>query len=795
MEVTRSAQLAATRGRDADPPGRPAPRLRLPLPFPLPWPAARPSRISARPATVLWRRAMACPSPRSFVFFAVWSLACSAPPASPPAATPTTAVATVAPPSAASDTRPAPAPAAKLALGAKHACGLLPAGEVRCWGDNVHGQLADGTQTTRASATPTKIPAGAVALATGEDFTCALDGAGAVRCWGAETPAHSDEVLPDEDVDALLRATCARGDRQACRTREAQRKLRALMASMERGAAKLPAGTLQKDPSPRARPKPGDTWPGLTGIREIAAGGAGLCAREASGRVLCLPLASPGSGGSIFVLADTHHGAAVAVPGLEDAAAIAVGSAQACALRATGEVVCWSSRKAPEPVPGVANARALVMAESRACALLASREVACWKVDSTSSKPEPVEGVTDAVALAAGGDSTCALRADGEVVCWGALVARGGQPGAPTVIPEVRGAAGIALGRDFACAAMPGGAVRCWGATSRGRLGGGAMPEVLAPREVEGLRDVVEVQAFGDATCARRADGTVTCWGGEFVARAGDKPFALIGELREIASLTARDGEVCALERGGRLLCAHRAAFAPVEGVTDAVAAGTSSGSLCIARRSGEVRCGAPRHPLFPVPGVSGVTSLAVSTGWMCGRSRAGAVVCWEQPASSFLDPNAPPAFRKAKVPTFGDAVDLATTGTSTCVARKTGGVECFAYTLRGPSAPEPQPRITDAIAVTASDRLLCVRRSGGRVACDGRQNVWGERGDGPLGLRGPLHTEVVGLPSATHVDAGARHVCAVAEGKVLCWGDDTLGQVSGRPFGDRRPPAAVRGL
>ncbi len=87
-----------------------------------------------------------------------------------------------------------PAPAAVAGLGATpaavsathfHACSLSSSGAVQCWGHNANGQIGDGTLTRRLSPVSVVNLAGAaLSVAAGGDHTCALLSGGAVQCWG-----------------------------------------------------------------------------------------------------------------------------------------------------------------------------------------------------------------------------------------------------------------------------------------------------------------------------------------------------------------------------------------------------------------------------------------------------------------------------------------------------------------------------------------------------------------------------------------------------------------------------------
>ena len=82
--------------------------------------------------------------------------------------------------------------ATAIAAGAGHTCAILDDGEIKCWGQNGSGQLAQGDTVPRGDGPgemgdnldPTDLLPGAVAIAAGQLHTCALFGGGEVYCWG-----------------------------------------------------------------------------------------------------------------------------------------------------------------------------------------------------------------------------------------------------------------------------------------------------------------------------------------------------------------------------------------------------------------------------------------------------------------------------------------------------------------------------------------------------------------------------------------------------------------------------------
>jgi alpha-tubulin suppressor-like RCC1 family protein len=73
-----------------------------------------------------------------------------------------------------------------FSIGFSHACAVVGGG-VKCWGGNSHGQLGDGSTTSRPTPAPVALTSRAKIVAVGDKFSCAALDTGAVSCWGRET--------------------------------------------------------------------------------------------------------------------------------------------------------------------------------------------------------------------------------------------------------------------------------------------------------------------------------------------------------------------------------------------------------------------------------------------------------------------------------------------------------------------------------------------------------------------------------------------------------------------------------
>lgn len=237
--------------------------------------------------------------------------------------------------------------------------------------------------------------------------------------------------------------------------------------------------------------------------------------------------------------------------------AVAATSAQrSCALRTSGEVLCWGLRfpgmpagtpTTPVPVSGLgpgSGVIAIALGTDHACALKSNGIVACWgsnffgQVGNGTTggmlPPSPVIGLTNAVAIAAGTEHTCAVKADQSVYCWGRNFAGAlgdgtstdrNEPTAVTSLGAGSGIVGIGAGYGYTCAKRNDGAAFCWGFNAYGQLGDGTTTMKLIPTLVQGIgmgTDTAAISGIYYHSCARTGSGAAYCWGNNGHGQLGD---------------------------------------------------------------------------------------------------------------------------------------------------------------------------------------------------------------------------------------------------------------------------------
>ncbi len=325
-----------------------------------------------------------------------------------------------------------------IAVGEASSYALKADGTVWAWGDNLYGQLGDGTYTTRL--TPTQVPGlvDVVAIAAGAYHVLAVKADGTVWAWGRNISGQ----LGDGTTTARLVPTEAAGLSNVVAVAAGEAHSLALRADGSvwawgaNGSGQLGDGTTTM----RTSPVP---VPGLTGVSRLAAGQKFSLALEddgtGSGPVWAWGLNANGQLGDGSLVPRLLP---VQVSGITDAVAIAAGQDFAFAIERGGTLWAWGHNSSGQlgdatttdrlsPVPVIFATGVTAVAAGPLHSVAATNDGRVWTWGSNTwqqlgddtvdrNYPQAIGGVT-ALTVASGPSSvhTVALQPDGTVMSWG----------------------------------------------------------------------------------------------------------------------------------------------------------------------------------------------------------------------------------------------------------------------------------------------------------------------------------------------------------------------------------------
>lgn len=226
-----------------------------------------------------------------------------------------------------------------VAAGYRHSCAVTISGGAMCWGDNSAGQLGDSTKISRA--TPQFVPGLATlvsAIKPGQFHTCAITTGGAAKCWGNNSHGQVgdgtlNEHLTLTDVFGLSTGvkTISLGIDFSCALTTAG----GVKCWGKNGDGQLGDGTLVDKLTPV------DVIGLASGVSNISSGTAQTCALMNSGGVKCWGFNIDGRLGDGTVVSRTVP---VDVVGMTSGvSAISTGFYQSCAALIGGGVKCWGN--------------------------------------------------------------------------------------------------------------------------------------------------------------------------------------------------------------------------------------------------------------------------------------------------------------------------------------------------------------------------------------------------------------------------------------------------------------------
>lgn len=333
----------------------------------------------------------------------------------------------------------------QVALGERHTCAKKVGGAVRCWGDDTQGQTGAGVATDGGFLDePTDVANldDALEIAAGKLHSCAVRRSGEVSCWGfnldgqlgnGETNSRSATPV---DVSGLSDARAiAAGGNFSCAVRANGR----VVCWGGNASGQLGDGSL----TPSATPV---TVRDISDAIGVAAGEAHACAVTSEGGIFCWGDGRNGQLGTGMSVSSPTPQPVVAIP---QAVAVTAGERSSCSLARSGAVHCWGANElgqlgsgtpsvtpnpTPVPVTGLEDASSIFMSKNHACAVRRSGNVVCWgagasgqlgdgqpRTDASAAQATfvRVSGITNGEHAGAGGFHSCATTRVGGILCWG----------------------------------------------------------------------------------------------------------------------------------------------------------------------------------------------------------------------------------------------------------------------------------------------------------------------------------------------------------------------------------------
>lgn len=426
-----------------------------------------------------------------------------------------------------------------------------------------------------------------------------------------------------------------------------------------------------------------------------------------------------------------------------------------------------------------------------------------------------VVGLSSGVAaISSGGRHGCALTTGGGVKCWGSnLTGRlgiGNDSALSTTPVDVvglgSGVAEVVASGAGTCAVTTGGALKCWGENFAGQVGDGSTTNRNAPVDVVGLSSGVKAVVVGGANaCALTTTGGVKCWGYNIFGALGTgnttsstTPVDVVGLSSGVTALVAGFNHVCALTETGGVKCWGWNA-------TGAVGDGT------ITNRT---------TPVDVVGLSSGVKAISAAmagyfTGHTCALLETGAVKCWGQNSLGELG-DGTTTLRTTPVDVAGLGTDtkaLSLGKYHSCVLTNGGKVKCWGDNTFGQFGMGRELYRPIPVNVATLQDGMAALAAGGLQTCgvteSGAAKCWGSNWSGEVGDGGNRHCsmpmDVIGLSSGvTKLATGGQtgmdptlkeHSCAIVNGGLKCWGDNSSGQLGDGTKVDRNTPVDVIGL
>jgi len=292
-------------------------------------------------------------------------------------------------------------------------------------------------------------------------------------------------------------------------------------------------------------------------------------------------------------------------------------------------------------------------------------------------------------------------------------------------------------------------------------------------------------------SCAVTIAGGVVCWGfnqygelGNGTMTSSSTPVPVSGLSSGVAAVADGGYFSCALTKTGNVWCWGNNS-------SNQLGTGNNSGAAAFFETPQEVLDPTGKTPM------SGIVAITLGSSHACALNSAGGVFCWGDNTDGQLGDG--PSFPKLPVPVQGLASGIAqvSAGDFYVLAVTTGGKVMYwgggpfgTTILQFSNVPIPvmdstgKSPLTGITIVSTGSNVACALTNSGTVLC------WGDNTYGEVGNNSPLPamfpSPVVGsdgttpISGVTDIVSGDRSTCALTNaGNLLCWGYNFFGELT----------------
>jgi alpha-tubulin suppressor-like RCC1 family protein len=632
---------------------------------------------------------------------------------------------------------------AQISAGTSHNCGITTAGVLKCWGNNLYGQLGIGSTTK--SNVPVVVDSGVSYSFISASFynTCGITTAGVLKCWGR----NSDGQIGD--------------------------------------------GTNTQRNSPTIIES------GVT-YSHVGVGSINTCAITTSGVLQCWGANAHGQIGDgttnvTWFPIDIDDGVSYSK--------VLCSESNTCAITSAGVLKCWGwsglsklgtshtgDATSPIVVDSGVNYASLALGTSEglanhACAITSAGVLKCWGYNSDGQLGD---GTTNsAIALvvdvgvsyskiSAGGKHSCGITSSGMIKCWGAnhfSQIGNGTPyfkSSPLEIDTNIKYSKIKAGDGHTCGVTINGTLKCWGSNVYGKLGYGGTGDKKSAIIIDSGIRYAQIESgkggVGNHTCGITNLGDLKCWGYNADGQIGDGTTSskqlptIIDSGIKYSKMSLGDSFSCGITNSGVLKCWGKNNF-------------------------GQLGDGTTGNKLLPTTIDTGVLYSEISAGdnHTCGVTSNNILKCWGYNSNGQIGDAT--SVNKLTPTIIESGVSYSKVGLGnnhSCGITSTGVLKCWGYNNYGElgigsTTNKNVPTIVDSgtiyKSISSSNYHTCGITTNNKIKCWGN-NSYGQIGDGTNGTNRTTPVLIDSAVDYNQVSVGEQYTCAITNQNVLkCWG------------------------